>query len=160
MLVETMRFGPIEIQQEQITQFPDGLPGLESLRRFVIIRDERIEPLAWLQAIDDAAIALPIASVFDIMEDYVLDISDDDVERLKIESAEDVLVFVVVIIPEEVHRMTANLAAPIVINTKQGLARQLLTNTADYSVQQPIFQAIMRTLQRRDEDAGTVTQGE
>ena len=161
MTFETQRFGPVEVNEEQIVTFTDGIPGLERYRRFFILHDERIAPLVWLHSLEDGAIALPVINVFDVMEDYVLDISDDDVERLSIDQPEDVLVLIVAVIPEDVEKMSGNLAAPIVLNAKNGQARQLLTNVAEYSVQQPIFAAIAENIKRREEkNAGAVTQGE
>ncbi len=160
MTIDTFRFGPIQYDEAKAILFPEGLPGLEDMRRFLLVHTEETEPVFWLQSLEDGALALPVAHVFEIMEDYALDIDDDDLALLKIEKPEDVMVLVVVVIPEDVRRMTANLAAPIIIQVGEGLGKQIFTAGTAYSVRQPIFEAVIAALERREADAGAVPQGE
>ena len=36
MIIDTYRFGPVEIDENKIIYFEDGLPGLEEYKRFAI----------------------------------------------------------------------------------------------------------------------------
>lgn len=160
MLIETERFGAIDVANEQVITFSEGLPGFEQLQGFVMVEDEQTDPIAWLQSTQEPAIALPVVNVFEVDEEYVLDVGDADIEKLQITSPEDVAVLVVVVIPQEIQKMTANLAAPIVVNASKNLARQVLASSDEYSVRHPIYEAVMRALERRLEHAGAVAQGE
>jgi flagellar assembly factor FliW len=54
--------------------------------------------------------------------------------------------------------MTANLAAPIIINTITGKAKQIVLSGSDYNVRTPIFPEICKVIagEEGDADAGTV----
>lgn len=159
MIVKTAHFGDIDVNEEQILSFPDGLLGMEDLHRFIIAEDENTAPISWLQSIDNGSIALPVVNVFDVEEEYILDVGDEDIERLQIAKPEEVVVLVVTTIPKEVQKMTVNLAAPLVINTGSGLGRQVMASTP-YSLRHPAYDAVMRVMERRLSNAGVVSQGE
>jgi len=64
----------------------------------------------------------------------------------------------VVVIPDDIQGMTVNLAAPIIINTITGKARQIVLSGSEYNVRAPVFQQICNLVAREegDADAGTV----
>jgi len=62
---------------------------------------------------------------FPCFPDYSLEISDQDKKELQLDQVEDVLVFTTVTLLGE-SKMTTNLAAPVVVNTRSRLAKQLI----------------------------------
>jgi len=159
MQIETMRFGTLEIEEKKILRFTEGLPGLESCREFAILQFAESGPVHWLQSVRDPEICLPIVSSFAIVKDYAFDISEEDVAHLGLESAEDVYIVSVVVIPENnIEQMTANMIAPIIINHRTGAAKQVIISNSEYSVRYPIFSAICNLLKEGDADAGAITQ--
>jgi flagellar assembly factor FliW len=54
---ETARFGPIEVSEERVFHFPEGLPGLSG-KRFLLVDDAKAPGVTWLQSLEDPAIAL------------------------------------------------------------------------------------------------------
>ncbi|MPM97723.1 Flagellar assembly factor FliW [bioreactor metagenome] len=74
-----------------------------------------------------------------IVGDYSFDISDETVEKLELKSPEDVLTLAILNIPEDFKKMTANLRAPIVINTKNKIGIQELLNDDNYSMKHQVF---------------------
>ena len=88
----------------------------------------------------------------------MFDIDDEDVRELELKGAEELHVVSVLVIPEDIQGMTANLAAPIIINTVTGMAKQIMLTGSDYNVRAPVFIDICRIVNREegDGDAGTV----
>jgi flagellar assembly factor FliW len=158
-------FGHIEIDESQVITFPGGLPGFEDLNRFVLIVLEKTRPFFWLQALD-RDIALPLISPFDIEPDYAPVIDDSCLADLNLAREEDLLVFAVAVIPAEVQQMTANLAAPILINIANNRGCQVLTEDDHYKIRQPIYAAVCSRMQDqgdlsgRSENAGPAGQQE
>lgn len=141
MLLHTSTFGELDVQEEKIIIFKDGIPGFEELKRYVIIILEQTRPFMWLQAVDED-MSLPVLSPFDLDNSYSPIVDDSVLSELKIEREEDLLVLVVSVIPQEVTKMTANMAAPILINTTCGYGRQVLSEGSDYQIRQPIFDIV------------------
>lgn len=124
MKLKTKNFGEIEIDEKEIVKFEEGIPGFENQKKWVLLADDEI-PVQWLQAIEED-IVLPIINPFGIKEDYAFEIPQKIVLDLKIEKQEDLWIFSVVTIPEDIKGIRANLQAPIVINIKEKLGKQLI----------------------------------
>lgn len=154
MVIKTTTFGDLEIDEEKIITFREGIPGFENLKRFIIVILDQTRPFHWLQAIDDD-ISLPLINPFDVVADYAPVVDDQIFAELGLEREEDLLVLAVSVIPREVTRMTANLAAPILINIKTNVGRQVLTDGGEYQIRQPIFETVCRLMQGGSTDAGS-----
>lgn len=159
MLVETDRFGVFEMDESKKLEFPSGIPGFEDLHEFVIIKNESTFPIYWLQSLESKYIALPVIMLFGLIEDYTVQLRDDELKELCVESQDDLLVMNVVVIQEDITKMTANLAAPIIINARAGLGRQVIIDVRELPIRFPIYEAVMNAVKGGVADAGAVTEG-
>ena len=66
---ESVRFGTVEIETEDVIEFPFGLIGLGGLRYALIDRNPGTGFL-WLHALDDPALALPVVSPHRFFPDF------------------------------------------------------------------------------------------
>ncbi len=110
--------------EEPIT-FNRGLPGLGESRRFTLHVIEDNPLFYYLQSIEEQDVGLILVDPFPCFPDYSLEISDQDKKELQLDQVEDVLVFTTVTLLGE-SKMTTNLAAPVVVNTRSRLAKQLI----------------------------------
>ena len=158
MQIDTVRFGEVNIDEEKLIMFDEGIPGLEEYRRYALLQFEESYPIIWLQSVDDGGICLPVLDTYAVLSGYVFDIDDADVKALELGGPEELHVVSVLVIPEDIQGMTVNLAAPIIINTTTGKARQIMLGGGDYNVRAPIFQDIFKLVMREegDADAGSV----
>jgi len=158
MQIDTLRFGTVEVDEKKLIHFTDGIPGLEGYKTFALLQFQESYPIIWLQAVDFGAVCLPVLDTFEAIPGYVFDIDDEDVKDLELGGPEDLQVVSVLVIPEEIQRMTANLAAPILINTTKGKAKQILLSGSDYNVRSPVFPEVCKMIMGKegDADAGTV----
>jgi len=161
MQIDTIRFGPVEIDETKLITFKEGIPGLEDYRRYALLQFEESYPIIWLQSVEEGGICLPVLDTFAVLTGYVFDISDEDVKELGLKGPEDLHVVSVLVVPEDIQGMTANLAAPIIINTVSGKAKQIMLSGSDYNVRAPVFIDICKVINREegDSDVGTVTEG-
>ena len=134
MKYETVRFGSIEIQDKDILLFQDALYGFDQEKEFVILPlDPKIEsPMEWLQSLRSRELAFIVTDPFLFVPEYKMVLSDSEMDQLKLESMESVAVRVIVTIPKVHSEMTANLVAPLVINQKNRLAKQVVLTSAEY----------------------------
>lgn len=136
----TKNFGEIEITQDRVFSFPDGLPGFANNKRFVILdNDDVTYPFKWLQSVEDSNLSFVIIDPFYILPDYEVEIPDEEVEKLKIENIADATIFAIVLVPEDLSLISANLLAPIVLNNKSKLGKQITMNTDKYKIRQYII---------------------
>ncbi len=126
MQIETSRFGVIEVSEDRILEFPEGLVGFPSLKRFLVIDDESSAPFRWLQSLDEADLAYVAVEPKWMLPDYRVDLPPSVAAGLGIAQPDDMSVLVIVTIPEDPREMTANLRGPLVFNTSSRKGAQLI----------------------------------
>ena len=127
MKIETVHFGVVEINENDIISFPEGVPGFEDVRQFVLLgRGEEDTSFFWLQSIDKPEVCFVVTDPFVIYNGYTVDIEDQDLAALNITTLEKVLTLVIVVIPEIILDARVNLKAPVIINIEKRLGKQVL----------------------------------
>lgn len=139
MQIKTMRFGDIEIAAEQVINFPAGLPGFPEQKRFVPVEYRNESPLFFLQAVDLPELAFIIGDPFKIIGNYVVDIPKEDLEALEIETSEEASVYVILTLRQGGKVITANLVAPLIINTVKKIGRQSILFNSPYNSRFPLY---------------------
>jgi flagellar assembly factor FliW len=69
MKLQTQQFGDLACSEEQVIVFPDGLPGVTSCRRFVVVNDAQTKPFQWLVAADETAFVLRVLDPAVVLSD-------------------------------------------------------------------------------------------
>ena len=162
MQIETIRFGQVCIDESKLITFNEGIPGLEEYHMYALLQFEESYPIIWLQSVYEGGVCLPVLDTFAVLTEYVFDIEDEDVEVLELNGPEDLHVVSVLVIPDDIRKMTVNLAAPVIINTVTGKAKQIMLGGSEYNVRAPVFQDICKVIVREgdDADACSVTETE
>lgn len=132
MNIETERFGNIEVEADKVIKFKEGLPGFPEEDEFIVILNGEDTPISFLQSVKNGDLSFVILNPFKVFKDYDFEIPETVQEALKIEKVEDVMIFSMVTIPQDMKKMTANLMAPIVVNIKEKLARQIILENSNY----------------------------
>jgi flagellar assembly factor FliW len=139
MQIQTKFLGEVELTEEEIYFFEDGIPGFEEYKKFVIIALDADLPLAFLQSIDQAEIGFVITFPFAFKQDYAFDLSEEDKLTLQIEKEEDVLVYTIMTLNEPFAKSTINLLAPVILNVNKKLGKQVvLADQSEYPLRHPI----------------------
>lgn len=133
---QSIRFGAVEIQEEDVIEFPFGLIGLGGLRYTLLDRNPGTGFL-WLHAVDEPALALPVVNPHPFFATFTLDIAPEDRERTGLKDAGGAQLYVTVRATPNPLDITANLRAPLVI--RDGRGYQVLNMDEDASLQAPLF---------------------
>lgn len=139
MIISTSRFGQVELKQEDILTFAEGLLGFADLRKFVLLDDPNDEIFAWLQSCESPHIAFPVLEPELFAPQYKANLTKSDLEALKMSSQDKARYFSIVTIPDDPTLMTANLKAPVVINVALRIARQCVLQDNNLAIREPIF---------------------
>jgi flagellar assembly factor FliW len=138
-VTQTKNFGTITYEPDSELEFPLGLPGFESRRRFVAVRFVESDPLVYLQSLEDPALCFLTMPILSVDPQYRLKVSSEDLGQLGLPAGrpprigEDVFCLTVIAIRES--GPTANLLAPVLINLKNRKAVQAIAPDSDYSHQ-------------------------
>jgi flagellar assembly factor FliW len=137
MLIETTRFGTVEIDGSRIIRFNDGVLGFPNHRRYALI-ETNVDPVFyWLQSVDDPALAFVVCDPRAFVPDYEAPIHQDDLDVLQMSTVEDCQVLVIV---NKVDGcLTANLMGPLVIGATSLAARQLVLSDKRYATRHKLM---------------------
>ncbi len=125
----------LEIPDEAVLQFPQGIIGFEDQTSFALLEDTE-SAVRWLQSLDDPVVAFAVLDPFLIEGSYAFDLNPADAKALSLKDVDDIGLYVILTVrlePEE--QITANLLAPIVINTRRRVGRQVVLQDSSYSIQ-------------------------
>ena len=160
MLLDTIRFGKIEIDDQSILSFEGGIYGFDELNQFAIVNCNETMPIYWLQSVQDGDVSLPVIDPFIIKQDYVIDVDDKELVEIEADREEDIIVYNVVVLPKDISKITVNLVAPIIINTQNNMAKQIiLSMEQDNAVKFPAFEPLMNYYKEVAKDAGVNKKG-
>jgi flagellar assembly factor FliW len=141
MRVPSTRFIALEVDEDAVLTFPDGLIGLPGTR-YTLVPHEEGSPFHWLHSLEDPDVAVPVTSPWIFFGDYEVRLTDDEAARVGLSDAADAEVMCVVRAAPELADFTINLAGPIVVHSAKRLCRQIVNDGAGYSVRHPLFSEV------------------
>lgn len=144
MKADTRLFGKIEIEDEKILTFDQGIIGFPYMKHFALIfdvEDGKEAKIKWLQSMDEECFAMPVMSPYELVPDYHPSVSDETWQTLGEIRDEDMLVLVTVTVPTDITQMSINLKAPVVVNLATNKASQVIVED-EYPVKYKIYDKI------------------
>lgn len=160
MDIQAAALGTVEVREEEIIRFEQGLPGFEHLARFVLAEVGEGLPFYLLQSLEEPNISFLIVDPFLYYPEYEVVLPSSLQEELGIKDHSMAAIMCIVTTPADVQQSTVNLQAPLVINTEQRLGRQYIISGTEYHTRH----ALMRSQSAEsaetggDAHAGTVAQ--
>ena len=142
MKINTKVFGEIDIEEDKIINFVNGIIGFPDLKRFTLIyNDEKgvNAGIRWLQSIEELTFAIPVLDPLVVMDSYNPVVDDELLKKLGDVREDNVLVLVSATIPKDLTKMSVNLSGPFIINVDERKACQVIVDNEDYPVKFYIY---------------------
>ncbi len=114
------------------------MPGFPDCRRFALVQLDEDGVLCQLRSVEEPDLRFLVMPPVPFFPDYAPEVDDEIVADLGIESADDVVVLLVVSAGESLASTTANLLAPVVVNTANRRASQVILDDPDLPIAAPL----------------------
>lgn len=137
MEVRTTRFGVIEIAEDRVITFTDGLLGFSDRKQYCLLQPGDDACFFWLQSVDDPNLAFVVTDPTFFEQDYSVPIRPEQMESLGIEKLEDAQVFVIVNKIDD--QLTGNLQGPLIINTLGKAGEQVVLSDKRWTTRHPLM---------------------
>jgi flagellar assembly factor FliW len=124
------------LEEPQVIEFPAGIPGFETCRRFVLVSPAELAPLQCLQILD--APGASFLTLDPALLDRTYDLTLREFERVRLGATEADVLLWLAIVTMTAESASANLRAPIVINPRRMIGCQFIRDDADYPIRFPI----------------------
>jgi len=123
--LESRRFGTVQVTEEAVVRFPEGLPGFEELREFLLLSSPGLEPVQFLVSCKDPEISFPILAARLCLEGYAPELDRSALQALAVPEMSALAIYAILSFHHECERVTANLRAPVLINPAARIGRQV-----------------------------------
>ena len=137
MEVRTTRFGVIDIAEDRVITFPDGLLGFGDRTQFCLLQPGDDACFFWLQCVNDADLAFVVTDPTFFEQDFSVPIRPEQMESLKISKLEDAQVFVIV--NKIGEQLTGNFQGPLIINTLTKVGEQMVLADKRWTTRHPLM---------------------
>lgn len=147
MKLNTRMLGEIEVNGEELLQFPQGLPGFEELRSFVLLKTDDDIPFHFLQSVEEEEVSFILTNPFWFYKEYEFHLPSGAKEVLQLTDAtdqtgaHDLAIWSIVTIRGTLEEATINLQAPVLINTNGRVGLQVILHDTAYHPRHPLIQA-------------------
>ena len=147
MKLNTKLFGNIDIDDDKILHFTNGIIGFPDLKDFALMYDAekgKKSNIRWRQSVQEPAFAMPVLDPLAVMPDYNPEVEDELLKPIGDLTPDEMLVLVTLTVPKDITKMSVNLRAPIVIHTESRKACQIIVDEEKYPVKYMIYDILQK----------------
>ena len=138
MIVQTSRFGSVDVDADRIISFARGILGFPKYRQYVLIQPEADSTFYWLQSVEAADLAFVVTDPLLFVPDYQVPLREETRQDLGLADLTEANVLVIV--NKVGDTLTANLQGPLVIHATTRAAAQVVISEKKYQTRHPILQ--------------------
>lgn len=146
MVIETSRFGGIEVDDQRFLNFPKGLLGFPDDREFALIQTGENSGFYWMQAVHRPELAFVVTDPRMFVPDYRVPIKADDLSQIGLTDPAGSHVFVIVNRVDDM--LTGNLQGPLVINVATRIGKQLVLSDKRFATRHPLMRLPVQRAQQ------------
>jgi flagellar assembly factor FliW len=139
MNINTKYHGTMDIHNEEILLFTNGIPGFKDEKQFVLLPLPENDWFHVLQSTKTPELGFVVTDPFLFFTDYDFTLDPSTVEQLEEPTEKNIKVLSILTVREPLHETTTNLQAPIVINLANNKAKQIILNDTDYQTKHLVF---------------------
>ncbi|MHB1650912.1 MAG: flagellar assembly protein FliW [Desulfitobacteriaceae bacterium] len=123
--------GELELTEDEVLIFAEGLFGFEQLKHWALRESGELD-LYWLISLEDKNIAFVLWNVQDHLADY-------QVKGFELAQGHRVYNILTIRQNKKQPLITANMLAPVIINSQEHKGIQFVMQESGYSTQAPLF---------------------
>lgn len=154
MKVDTTRFGQLDVADDEVIVFPEGLIGFEACTRYAIVDRREDRPVWWLQSLEMPGVAFILTDPASVVPQYRPTIPRADLDELGLGSVDEAALHVMLVVPEDPNEITVNLLGPLVVNPHRRVGKQVILHTSGYSPAHRLVQPAPAGAPRGDAEGG------
>ncbi|MFZ2539175.1 MAG: flagellar assembly protein FliW [Oscillospiraceae bacterium] len=137
MIIQTRDFGEVTIEEQDIVTFIHPILGFEDLTKYVFLFNQSIcSHFVWLQSVEHKDICFILADSSVVLQEYMPILPRQGL--LELGDGENI-VWLIVVVDEDFSKSTVNLKSPIVLNSAQRRAMQVVLDQ-NYPIKYPLVQ--------------------
>jgi flagellar assembly factor FliW len=138
MIVNTSRFGQVEVDGQRVITFPNGILGFPCYKRYVLIQPGEESHFYWLHSVETSDLAFVVTDPNLFVSSYCVSLKPEQMQQLSLDTLDQAQVFVIV--NKRGDLLTGNLQGPLVINVTNCTAAQLVLSDRRFTTRVPLIE--------------------
>lgn len=130
---------PNTLPEIPVIELVQPMPGFPDLARFALVQVDDAGVLCSLTSLEQPGVRFLVVPPVTFFPDYAPEVQDEVLTELGSSSVDDLVVLCVLTAGESLAATTANLAAPVVVDTATQRAVQVLLDDPGLSVATPLI---------------------
>lgn len=135
MNIKSDRFGTIELDEQAVIDFKDGVIGFPQENGFVLVQHGDSPFIGWLQSVKSPELAFPVVSAHGLSDAYPDVPIDSAASDAGVEASDDLAVLAV-LSAKSGSPSTVNLLAPIVVNADTRKGAQVILEGSRFTTRE------------------------
>ncbi|MBI4244079.1 MAG: flagellar assembly protein FliW [Planctomycetes bacterium] len=140
MIIDSYRLGKIEVADDQIYNFSEGLVGFPSMARFAFFVHQEWAPFMFLQSLDLASLAFVVAESSRFFPSVNFPLASKDLDCIELNETDVPKIYLILTLYKQIELTTANLKGPLILNERRKLGRQIVLLNERYPTKAKIFE--------------------
>jgi len=136
--IQTTRFGTVRVDPDRIITFRRGLLGFPDWTRYALLQMGEENYFFWLQCVEEPSLAFVITEPGLFLKEYEVPFKEEMRAELELTDPSGGQVFVICNKVGDV--ITGNLLGPLIVNTANRLAQQVVLTEKRWTTRQPLMQ--------------------
>jgi len=141
MIVQSTRFGELDVPDGQILDFPQGVLGFPEEKRFALMEYKPESPFYILQSVSDPDLTFLMINPFVFFNDYEFNMDDALMAEIGVTEDNPPTVFNIATVKDKIENMTVNLAGPVLVNLRDRKAAQWVIEKTQFPTRYSLFPA-------------------
>jgi len=138
MMVNTTRFGTVEVDDQRVITMSNGLLGFPAYTKYVLLHPNEDSYFFWFQCVESPDLAFVVTDPRLFVSSYRIPFKHEQMQELGINSLDEAEVFVIV--NKNKDMLTGNLQGPLVINVKRCTGQQLVLSDRRFTTRVPLVE--------------------
>jgi len=144
MIIHTSRFGQLEVDENRLITFKEGILGFPEQPDYALIQTGEGSGFYWLQSVCTEDLAFVVCDPRLFVGDYQVPVKLQELEVIDLAAPEDAQVFIIV--NKVGDLLTGNFQGPLVVNVRNRRGRQLVLSDKRYSTRHPLMRLARETV--------------
>jgi flagellar assembly factor FliW len=124
--------------KDGVIHFEEGLIGFSECKDFLLTAKENLAPFRLLQSVDNPQVAFLVLEATMVVSNYCYHVPTREWESIGVTGTTKPLAFVIIVVGSTPETSTANLQAPLLVNSDQMIGKQLILTDSFFSARHPL----------------------
>jgi flagellar assembly factor FliW len=118
----------VDALENSVIEFPNGLPGFPTSRKFIMAQKPEERPFAWMQSVSDPNLVFAVVDAYAWVKDFMFEVDDATLLEMGSLDPMDYAVYFIIRIQQQDSRTTlkAKSNSPVLVNIRNRQARQIV----------------------------------